>query len=69
MKLVLLDAPSSNLFDKILAFGASPAAVDIFDQLSDLGNGWAGRDGAKVGVMVQIAYTLNDKLRREYGMN
>jgi hypothetical protein len=68
-KLVLLDAPCGNNFDKILSFDASPEAVAIFDYLKSDDEAWAGRDGGHINVMTQIAYTLNEKLRREYGMN
>lgn len=69
MKLVFLDAPSGGLFDKIDQFSTSPEAVAIFAYLNDDTNGFAGRDGGRIDVLSQIAYTLNEKLRREYGMN
>jgi hypothetical protein len=67
-RLVFLDAPSGNLFDKINQFSTSPEAVDIRDALADEGNGWSARDNGRPETLVQITYTLNDKLRREYGM-
>lgn len=69
MKLVFLDAPSNNLFDKFSQFDTSPEAVAIRDELADSANAWSARDNGKPTVLVQIAYTLNEKLRREYGMN
>jgi hypothetical protein len=69
MKLVLLDAPAAAGFDRIASFDASPEAEAIVDELSDVTNGWAGRDGGRPNTLVQIAYTLNEKLRREYHMN
>lgn len=69
MKLVFLDAPSGGLFDRILSFDASPEAVAIRAALNSSSNGWAGRDGGRIDTLVQIAYTLNEKLRREYNMN
>lgn len=69
MKIVFLDAPSGGVFDKVSTFGASPEAVAVMAELADIANGWAGRDGGKPGVLTQIAYTLNEKLRREYNMN
>lgn len=68
-KLVLLDAPSAAGFDKILSFDASPAALAILAEVSNLSNAWAGRDGGRPNTLVQIAYTMNEKLRREYNMN
>jgi hypothetical protein len=69
MKLVMLDAPSGGLFDKFTTFSASPEAEDIRDVFNDEDFGWAGRDGGRVNTLLQIAYTLNEKLRREYNMN
>jgi len=69
MKLVFLDAPNNNLFDKILSFDTSPEAEAIMGALSDTTNAWSGRDNARPANLVQIAYTLNEKLRREYNMN
>jgi len=48
-RLVFLDAPSGNLFDKISQFDTSPEALAIL-------------------ILTQITYTLNEKLRKEYGM-
>jgi hypothetical protein len=68
-KLVLLDAPAAAGFDRILSFDASPAALAVLGEVSALANAWAGRDGGRPNTLVQIAYTLNEKLRREYNMN
>lgn len=69
MKIVLLDAPVPNSFDKIASFDASPEALALVAELADPDNGWSGRDGSKPATLTQIAYTLNEKLRREYNMN
>lgn len=68
MKLILLDAPQPGSFDKISSFDASPEAVAVIDELASSANAWSGRDGARPYVLSQITYTLNEKLRREYGM-
>lgn len=68
-KLVFLDAPQPASFDKILSFDASPAALAIEAFVSDVENAFSGRDGARPANLVQIAYTLNEKLRKEYNMN
>ncbi len=67
-KLVLLDASSAGNFDKILpaAFGAEDLA--IIGALSDLTKAWCGRDGSAVAAAISKTLTLNEKLRREYGM-
>lgn len=67
-KLVFLDAPSGNLFDRIDTFSTSPEAIAIRDELADSANAWSARDNGKPVTLVQIAYTLNEKLRREYNM-
>ena len=69
IKLVFLDAPQPASFDKILSFDASPEAIAVMDELSNDEKAWSGRDNARPMQLVQIAYTLNEKLRREYNMN
>lgn len=69
MRVVMLDAPNPNSFDRIASFSASPEALALVAALANSANGWAGRDGTKPGTLSQIAYTLNEKLRREYNMN
>lgn len=69
MKLVFLDAPNNNLWDKISQFDTSPEALAILAELSNSANAWSARDNGKPTVLTQIAYTLNEKLRREYNMN
>lgn len=68
-KLVFLDAPSGGLFDRILGFDGSAEALAILAELSDDTKGWSGRDNGKPNALTQIAYTLNEKLRRQYSMN
>lgn len=67
-KLVLLDGPIGSDFDKILpsSFGSEDNAV--VGTLTDLTNAWSGRDGAPPAAAISKTLTLNDKLRREYGM-
>jgi hypothetical protein len=67
-KLVLLDAPSGGVFGKVSSFDASPEAIAIFDQLKSDDEAWSGRDNGHINVMTQIAYTLNEKLRKNYYM-
>ncbi len=68
-KLVLLDANSSNNFDKITDLTGHADYQAIVDEWTDDGNAWAGRDGGRPNVFTQIALDLNDKLRRSYRMN
>ena len=67
-RLVFLDSPVPNSFDKISTFDASPEAIAIRDQFADDGQGWSARDNGKPTILTQITYTLNEKLRKEYGM-
>lgn len=68
-KLVFLDPVTSNNFDRVTD-GSTPAALAalIADWTKETA-AWSGRDNARPATFVQIAYTLNEKLRREYRMN
>lgn len=68
-KLTLLDAASGDDFDKITNITGITAAEALRDEWQFDGNGWSGRDNNRPTTFVQIAYTLNEKLRREYNMN
>lgn len=67
-KLVLLDTPVGAGFEKTLpgSFGAPDLAV--IGTLTDFANAWVGRDGSPPANCHSKTYTLNDKLRKEYGM-
>jgi hypothetical protein len=67
-KLVLLDSPVGTGFNKTLAgsFGAPDLAV--IGGLTDQAKAWSGRDGSPPANCHSKTYTLNEKLRREYGM-
>jgi len=68
-KLVLLDASASVEFAPIRNPTGLTAVEDLVELITDEANGWSGRDNARPANFVQIAYTLNEKLRREYGLN
>jgi len=67
-KLVVLDFPVGSGFEKTLAgsFGAPDLAV--IGALTDLTKAWSGRDGDAPANCHSKTYTLNEKLRRDYGM-
>lgn len=67
-KLVVLDFPVATGFEKTL--GGSFGAPDllVIGALTDLTKAWAGRDGHPPAACHSKTYTLNEKLRREYGM-
>lgn len=67
-KLVLLDAPVPNSFDKISSFDASAEANALIAEYASVSSAWSGRDNAKPGTLTQITYTMNENLRRAYNM-
>lgn len=67
MKLVMLDVPSDNDFNKYTSEGALNAEfVDILTALKADGNGWCGRDRGKPVTFVSMIFDLNDGLRERY---
>ena len=69
LKLVFLDCPSGNNFDRVNAFGADAATLAILAALSADTNAWSARDNGKPDTVVQQATTLNEALRKTYRMN
>jgi hypothetical protein len=68
-KLVLLDAASFNTFNKQTTL-SSGGPEDLLRDYLGSADGWLlGRDGGKPTTFLQIAVTLNEKLRRSYRMN
>jgi len=68
-KLVLLDSATADNFDRITNITGITAAEDLVTEWTSTANGWAGRDGGRPTTFIQIAVTLNEKLRRGYRMN
>lgn len=68
-KLVLLDSYASADFAKVTPAAASPEVNAVIDEFTSVANGWAGRDNGRPSFFLQIAYTMNEKLRRQYYMN
>lgn len=68
-KIVMLDMQNGGSFER-LTFSSLPAPATAFlnEWFSD-SNGWASRQNGKPYFFLQIAYTLNEKLRREYHEN
>lgn len=68
-RLVLLDGFASSDWAKLYPtdFGAPDLAV--IGSLTDLANPWVGRDTSPIGQAISKTFTLNDKLRRAYGMS
>lgn len=68
-KVVQLDVNNQNNFDKLLAGGLNAAGQAFVALIGSQSNAWSGRDGNRPSQFRQIAYTLNEKLRRQYNMN
>jgi len=69
LKTVALDAIGSAQFEKIGVTGIIALIPDIVDEITGVTNGWASRAGTQPLFGKQIAYTLNEKLRRSYHTN
>ena len=69
-KLVMLDVPppGSN-FEKITSIGSSGAGHDLVAYWTSAATWVASRGGGRPNTFLQVAKTLNEKLRRAYGMN
>jgi hypothetical protein len=68
-KLVLLDAISSNNFDKQTELVVDSALANLSNYVTADATWFAGRDGGRPDVFLQVSITLNEKLRRSYRMN
>lgn len=67
-KIVMLDVDTAG-FNKITSTTASADELAFIGIMQDAANAWAGRDGFKPQAFKQIAFTLNEKLRRSYNEN
>lgn len=68
-KIVLLDVGNNNSFEKVTQATVGVAGQAFIDEFTSDANGWAGRDGGQPVFFLQLAYTLNEKLRRNYYMD
>lgn len=68
-KIVMLDVATGGSFEKItFATLTGDAAAFINEWFLDT-NGWSARIDGKPDFFLQIAYTMNEKLRKEYHMD
>lgn len=65
-RLVLLDRPTENVFARLTTLSAPEALIAT--ELGSTARGWAGRDGGQFAVFKNQTITLNERLRREYGL-
>ncbi len=68
-KIVLLDAASGNNFNKVTAVGSGTDLEELIDYVTADVTWLASRGGGRPDVFLQLALTLNEKLRRAYNMN
>lgn len=67
-KLVFLDAPIGINFDPTSDISGNADLLALVAEYTALSNGWSTRNGLRPSNFIKITYTLNDKLRKEYGM-
>ena len=67
-KIVNLDVEVTD-FEKVLSASLSGDETAFIAEVVSADNAWSGRDNARPGAFRQIAYTLNEKLRRNYYQN
>lgn len=68
-KIVMLDVNTNNSFEKVTPGELAGAALALADKWTADTEGWSGRDNTQPSFFLQIAYTINEKLRREYHMD
>lgn len=68
-KIVVLDSATNNLFDKTLALPGAGALFEVDELVTDIDQGWAGRDNTRPGTFVSQTVTLNEALRKRYRLS
>lgn len=68
-KVVMLDMGNNNSFERVTQATVGGDGQAFIDEWTADTNGWSGRDNAQPVFFLQVAYTLNEKLRREYHLN
>lgn len=68
-KMVFLDFPSGNVFDRVVNPASDARILTLHNYVIAPETWLAGRDGGKPQTFLQVATTLNEKLRRSYRMN
>jgi len=67
-RIVILDAKTGNDFDKYYTGGISAAVTNLWNEFAADTNGWSSQANNKPESLLSQTATLNEKLRREYGM-
>ena len=68
-KLVWFDATPSTDFLPQRSLPGSGQPLDLFNVISDEAWAFAGRDEGRPAQFIQVAYTLNEALRKQYRLN
>lgn len=69
LRTVFLDSIATSQFAKISALDAGITYPALISAVLASTNGWASRAGTQPLFIKQAAFTLNEKLRREYRLN
>lgn len=68
-KLIWFDAPPTTDFLPQRTLPGSGQPLDLFNVVTSTAWAWAGRDGGRPSQFLQISYTLNEALRKQYRLN
>jgi hypothetical protein len=68
-KLYQLDTASTNDFDAVSDITGVAAALALTGSFTSTSWAWASRNGERPATFMKATLKLNDKLRREYGMD
>lgn len=69
VKLTWFDAAPTTDFLPQRTLPASGQPLDLFNVFSDDDWAWVGRDGSQPNQFIQVSYTLNEALRKQYRLN
>lgn len=68
VRYVQLDMQNGGGFDRVTSVGIAPEAQAFIDLVTNPDYGYASRAGNRPSYFRQVAYTMNEKLRRQYHM-
>lgn len=68
-KVVMLDMGNNNSFERVTQANVGASGLAFIAELTADTNGWSGRDNAQPTFFLQVSYTINEKLRRQYHMD
>lgn len=69
VKLYQLDTSSNNNWDALSNIAGNAPALAVVGAITSLSWAWASRNGERPANFTKVTLKLNDKLRREYGMD